>query len=210
METEIFNQELTKKMNSLQAELGICKRQKEVISIIKSLKSIGNLSTGYNVVMDGLKISSEGITDFISLLDSSEYLKGYSSGGNDIFGAYPKKHKYDVYYLTLCPSIVLELKFRETEIMEHTKPIKESDLTILAFADLQDLSIKVDEHTYGWPRIEILRQNGNGVFNSNTTHEYLRFNNQKLGEALVPISVDDLANRFFDVLQNQEEKGIQK
>lgn len=211
MDIDILSQELTEKISSLQTELDNYKRQKEIITIIKYLKSIKNIKLGYHTVMArhyaDLDISRECMNDFINLFDSSEYLKGYSNGGSSFLGQ-PKETKFDIYYLTLGVGTVLELTFSETIIKGVATPIKGSRLTIRTFADSQDLSVKVNDKAYGWPIIEILNKDGEEVFSSNTTPEYLEFNNKKLSEALVPISVDDLDNRFLSILQKQEEKEL--
>ncbi len=191
----------------MENELDISIRQKEVLSVIASLKSVNNSRRGYNGIGPVINISRESFNDFISLLSPDEYLKGYSSGGRDIFGEHPEKYIFDNYYLSLGLGVVLELSFCETEIKGYPNSIKESALFITSFTDSQDLFIKVDSETYGFPVIEILDQNGKSVFHSNTTNEYLKFANQGLNEALRPLSVEELTSRFLDSLQIEEKKG---
>ncbi len=207
MEIEDLEQELTKRINSLKTELDISIRQKEVLSVIGSLKSINNSRRGYNGIEPAINISRESFNDFISLLSPDEYLKGYSSGGRNFFDGHSEKYIFDKYYLSLGPGVVLELSFCETEINGYSNSIKESELFISSFTDSQDLFIKVDSETYGFPVIEILDQNGKSVFQSNTTDEYLKFANQGLNEALRPILVEDLTSRFLNPLQIEEKKG---
>lgn len=191
----------------MENELDISIRQKEVLSVIASLKSVNNSRRGYNGIGPVINISRESFNDFISLLSPDEYLKGYRSGGRDILGEHSEKYIFDNYYLSLGLGVVLELSFCETEIEGYPDSIKESALFITSFTDSQDLFIKVDSETYGFPVIEILDQNGKSVFHSNTTNEYLKFANQGLNEALRPLSVEELTSRFLDPLQIEEKKG---
>jgi len=70
MELDTLSHQLTEKINSLQVELEIYKKQKEVISILEVLNSIQNLNLGYTGLAN-LEISKEGMADFISLLESN-------------------------------------------------------------------------------------------------------------------------------------------
>ena len=132
----------------MENELDISIRQKEVLSVIASLKSVNNSRRGYNGIGPVINISRESFNDFISLLSPDEYLKGYSSGGRDIFGEHPEKYIFDNYYLSLGLGVVLELSFCETEIKGYPNSIKESALFITSFTDSQDLFIKVDSENH--------------------------------------------------------------
>lgn len=210
---EVLNQELTERINTLQTELDNNKRQKVAVSIIKSLKSAENLNPGYNLVMnaenDNLEVSPEGIATFVDLLDSSEYIKGHNTGGNDFLGEHPREHTYDVYYLTMGPGILLEFTFRQTEIKGYAEEIKSYDLTIRSYNDSEDLSVKADSK-HGWPTVDFLRQNGTSVFESPTFEETLALNGKKLNDALVPVSPEDLANRFLNVINVQKENNMRQ
>lgn len=203
MDIELLYQELTSKIDGLKKELDTCERQKEVISIIMSLKPIESLKEGYHYVAENMNISRDGINDFIHLLSPNEYLKGFSSGGNGFFNSPLKEHKFDYYYLTLGIGIGLELEFCETKTIG--KDIKDTSLSINAYIDSQDLGISVSLAKSGWARIQIFDQDDCVSFESNTGNEYLRFNNRRLNEVLTPISVEDLSSRFFDGLQVQDD-----
>lgn len=203
MDIELLYQELTNKIDGLKNELDNCERQKEVISIIMSLKPIESLEEGYHSVTTDMNISREGINDFINLLSPNEYLKGHSSGGNGFFNSPLKEHKFDYYYLTLGIGIGLELKFCETK--GFPEDIKETSLSISAYIDSQDLGIIVALEKSGWARIQIFDQDDCVNFESNTITEYLRFNNRRLNEVLTPISTEDLFSRFLDGLQVQDD-----
>lgn len=199
-ELDILNQELSEKMVSLQTKLDNCKIQKEVASIIRSLKDAVIPRPGFTCLLD-LNVSRDGFFAFIGLLNSDEYLRGFTSGGKDIFGEHPIFHKYDKYYLTLGPGIVLELSFCETEMRIHNNSIKESELIIISYQNSQNLNIRaVGEEV---PTLEILTQDGSRIFDSITTEEFLTFNGKQLNEAVIPISFDDLTNRFFCMMGNR-------
>ena len=204
MNVELLYQELTSKIDGLKDELDTCERQKEVISIIMSLKPIGSFEKGYHYVAENMNISRDGINDFINLLSSNEYLKGHNICAGP-FGSSLQERKFDYYFLTLGIGIGLELKFCENKTKGFPEDINETSLSINAYIDSQDLGIVVTREKSGWSRIQIFDQDDCVNFESNTTDEYLKYNNQKLNEALTPISVEDLFSRFLDGLQVQDD-----
>lgn len=204
MGIELLYQELTSKIDSLKNELDTSERRKEVISIIMSLKPIESLEEGYHYVTTDMNISREGINDFINLLSPNEYLKGHNSDAGPLASPLQER-KFDYYYLTLGIGIGLELKFCETKTKGFPEDIKETSLSINAYIDSQDLGIIVTREKSGWPRIQIFDQDDCVNFAANTTEEYLKFDNQRLNEALTPISVEDLFSRFLGGLQVQDD-----
>jgi len=207
MDLDALNRDLSERMVSLQTEYDNCRRQKEVISIIRSLKNVATLKPGF-VCLPDLSVSRDGFSAFIGLLNSVEYLKGFNSGGNDVFGEHPRLHKYDNYYLTLGPGIVLELSFCETEMKVSGNSIKECELTITSYQSSQNLCIRaVGEDV---PTIEILTKDGSRIFGSITTKEFLASNGKQLNEAIIPVAPDDLVNRFFNMIKSPEENGMKQ
>lgn len=208
-----LDQELGEKIEKLQTARANCQSLKTAISIIASLKSaetsIRGITSAFtrilNSELDGLSVTREGFDTFIRLLNTDEYIRGYERGGNDIFGPHPREHKLDVYYLTLGQGIVLEVRFRETTIQNSQEPVQTA-LNILAYTDSQDLTVSVDSESYRWPVINVLRQDGIGIFKSNAAEEYTSLNSQKLNDAITPISADTLAERFLELTQKPEEK----
>lgn len=208
MSIDELNNAFTESVNRVSEEIDKAKKKREPLSIIAHLKSIGAPDVGYNSVMnsklEGIKISRQGFEDFIGLLDSNEYIKGYTNGGNDYFGKHPRIHRYDQYYITLGIGTILELSFCETFCESQTVPVA-SSLNIVSYVCPQDLDIKVDAKTGGFSVIKFLNQDGTNVFDSNTTDEYLNLDGQKLSESLSPISADVLGYRLTQMLQKQEQ-----
>lgn len=211
MDIDVLNQELSERINNLQTDLDNCKRQKEVITIIRSLKSFVPRQ-GYETVMNTRSISQDAFNTFISLLNSSEYIRGFSNarGGSS---TRLESRKYDQYFLTLGEGIILIVNFCETEIKEHEGSSIKYDLTVRAYVDFHDLCVETISEP-GWPDpvIVIRKQDGSRVYDTNTTYESLTLNGQrqKLNEVLIPISPDDLAKRYFDMMENLYEKGMKQ
>ena len=141
MDIDVFNQELSERINNLQTELDNCRRQKDVIAIIRSLKSFVNPRQGYESVMNTRSISPGAFYTFISLLNSSEYIRGFSNtrGGSS---TRLESSKYDQYFLTLGEGIVLIVNFCETEIKEYEGSSIKYDLTVRAYVDSHDLCVE--------------------------------------------------------------------
>ena len=85
---------------------------------------------------------------------------------------------------------------------------KNSQLNIQAFVDFQDLCIQAI-NSHGRPKIHIQKQNGSICYPiSNPTLEYVELHSKLLSEALTPVSVEDLSNKFLDGCSNQKEKHL--
>lgn len=218
MDINVLNQELSEKidelqaeLNSLQTELNTCVNQRDVLFIIERLQSFVKTNQGYQDVMATRDISREAFYTFISLLDSSEYIRGFRNtrGGSS---TRLETKQYDQYFLTLGPGIGISVNFCETEIKEHERSSTKDDLTVRAYVDTQDLRVEtISEPVYPeHPVVLIRKQDGGRVFDTNTTDESVTFDGQKLNEVLIPISPDDLANRFVNMIKSPEEMGMRQ
>lgn len=214
-EMELIKKELDIQISSLQARLMTAKKQKEVLEIIDSLKSVQNSTLGYNTIIYNQNISREGMEEFISLLDSSEYLIGTSSGGHFYDDKRKREDVYNNYYLTLGQGTLMILQFIERqysgydELGEIVDNIKESTVSCSFYKSQEEIYVKL---TDGWGEkfkfLNFVKQDGDNIEYSSTykISEYMLFNNKKLSEVLTPVFIDDLANRYFNKLQQLNEQ----
>ncbi|MDE6292052.1 MAG: hypothetical protein K2L98_00055 [Bacilli bacterium] len=216
MDIEALNQELSERiaglqeeMNSLQTELNSCISQSEVLSIIRSLKSFVNTKQGYGDVINTRSFSRDAFYAFISLLNPSEYIRGFSDtkGYSD---ERPESSKHTQYFLTLGLGICLSINFCETERKEYRGSSMIYDLTVRAYVDSQDLCVEtISEPVFPDHSVILIRkQDGGRVFDANAIDENFGFSGQKLNEVLTPVSPDDLVNRFLNMIKSPDEKGM--
>lgn len=214
-EMELIKKELDIQISSLQARLTTVKKQKEVLEIIDSLKSVYNSTLGYNTIIYNQNISREGMEEFISLLDSSEYLIGTSSGGHFYDDKRKREDVYNNYYLTLGQGTLMILKFVERqysgydELDEIVDNMKESTVSCRVYKSQEEIYVKLtDGLGEKFKFLNFVKQDGDNIEYSPTykISEYTLFNNKKLSEVLTPVFIDDLANRYFNKLQQLNEQ----
>lgn len=214
-EMELIKKELDIQISSLQARLMTAKKQKEVLEIIDSLKSVQNSTLGYNTIIYNQNISREGMEEFISLLDSSEYLIGTSSGGHFYDDKRKREDVYNNYYLTLGQGTLMILKFVERqysgydELDEIVDNMKESTVSCRVYKSQEEIYVKLtDGLGEKFKFLNFVKQDGDNIEYSPTykISEYTLFNNKKLSEVLIPVFIDDLANRYFNKLQQLNEQ----
>lgn len=209
-EMELIKKELDIQISSLEARLTTAKKQKEVLEIIDSLKSVYNSTLGYKTIFFDQNISREGMDEFISLLDSSEYLIGTSTGGNFYSNKGKKEHVYYKYYLTLGQGTLMTLTFRESQYSGYegiskkiTDKMKESAISCKVYKSQEEIYVKLtDGYVDKYKFLSFVKQDGDNIEYGPTCNfsEYMLFNNKKLSEVLTPVSIDNLANRYFDKL----------
>lgn len=214
-EMELIKKELDIQISSLQARLMTAKKQKEVLEIIDSLKSVQNSTLGYNTIIYNQNISREGMEEFISLLDSSEYLIGTSFGGHFYDDKRKREDVYNNYYLTLGQGTLMILKFVERqysgydELDEIVDNMKESTVSCRVYKSQEEIYVKLtDGLGEKFKFLNFVKQDGDNIEYSPTykISEYTLFNNKKLSEVLIPVFIDDLANRYFNKLQQLNEQ----
>ena len=214
-EMELIKKELDIQISSLQVRLMTAKKQKEVLEIIDSLKSVQNSTLGYNTIIYNQNISREGMEEFISLLDSSEYLIGTSSGGHFYDDKRKREDVYNNYYLTLGQGTLMILKFVERqysgydELDEIVDNMKESTVSCRVYKSQEEIYVKLtDGLGEKFKFLNCVKQDGDNIEYSPTykISEYTLFNNKKLSEVLTPVFIDDLANRYFNKLQQLNEQ----
>ena len=214
-EMELIKKELDIQIGSLQARLTTVKKQKEVLEIIDSLKSVQNSTLGYNTIIYNQNISREGMEEFISLLDSSEYLIGTSSGGHFYDDKRKREDVYNNYYLTLGQGTLMILEFVERqysgydELDEIVDNMKESTVSCRVYKSQEEIYVKLtDGLGEKFKFLNFVKQDGDNIEYSPTykISEYTLFNNKKLSEVLIPVFIDDLANRYFNKLQQLNEQ----
>ena len=208
-EMELIKKELDIQIRSLEARLTTAKKQKEVLEIIDSLKSVYNSTLGYKTIFFDQNISREGMDEFISLLDSSEYLIGTSTGGNFYSNKGKKEHVYYKYYLTLGQGTLMKLTFRESQYSGYegiskkiTDKMKESAISCKVYKSQEEIYVKLTDAYDKYKFLSFVKQDDDIIEYSPTYNisEYMLFNNKKLSEVLTPVSIDNLANRYFDKL----------
>lgn len=200
---------LTGQIGELEKEIKEVKKEKEILELIDSLKNIKNPTLGYNKMFLNKAISKDAMEEFVSLLDTDEYLKGQSNGGRDFGGDRKRKSTFDHYYLTFGEGTLLELTFRESEYTGYEEisrePIKECGVSCRMYISEDDLVFQTS-YEYGFPMLK-MNQGENEIFSSPTLkNDYSQCNGRKVNEVLSPISPETLVERFYEKKQQEVKK----
>lgn len=204
---------LKTEINYLEVEIDRLKSQKAVLEIIDKLNNATNhnfaLKDAELLELFSFEISSNVREKFTSLLEPCEYLKGMR---HVVDTNYNKKIDINNYILSIGPRTLIELGFREWNDNRNNSKNVTNDTYGFLHYNKSGFTIEIDDYNHGYikniPYIRILTEEGFEVCCFNADPEYLSLNNKKISEVLTPISINNLANRYFDKLK--EIDGSQK
>lgn len=174
-----------------------------VEKIIESIRSVIKTSSNTNW-FENIYIPRDDMEEFISLLDSSEYLK--FTGDSFITRSNNKRWdiKYNYYCLALDPRTIVVVIFTDFDTPLHCVEVNKDNANIYMFsrkiyASENDLIINAEDLPY--PYLEIVDEKGFKIVSFDTNLAVSSLNNKKISEVLTPVSIDDLANRYSKKLE---------
>ena len=86
--------------------------------------------------------------------------------------------------------------------------MKESAISCKVYKSQEEIYVKLTDAYDKYKFLSFVKQDDDIIEYSPTYNisEYMLFNNKKLSEVLTPVSIDDLANRYFNKLHQFNEQ----
>ena len=186
-------------INETESELKYLQRKKEILNILDIFNNPHEITgaDGLTYYETDLKISPEGMTEFINLFHDNEYLEGYNTGGMRRDGMFGEA-TFKEFYLYLDDGKILNLCLNECDFAKSGEKIKYNSLECAVYSG-ENLRIKIEDDS---EKIKII-DGENVVFHSNSHTDYSEFDGMKLSEVLAPVNMKEAYNRFVIKIQNE-------